>query len=394
MHGLWLQLVSLKFAVLGGSSAEAEDEKGAAHLLSVAAFAGTMEKSGLRLMRELEDIGATVSASADREKITLDVTVMSSMAELAFARLAETVSSPPKNKFALYDCMGAAQVAYDSHMASPKKLLVDLLHEAAYGETSPMGSPFLAEHGNLTNLAPESVFKYREHQYTANNLVVASSGLTHDTLKQYTVKYLSQLSSSADGTAAVSPYVGGDARLRMDCGGSTYTALAFPVPGAGIQAKPYNVLRVLLHNRIQKKLAAASTTAVKHLNEITSFYAPYTGTGGLWGVYTSSQGPLASNDMLAAAIDALKSIDANITTVELNCAKNQVIAMTTSEYSVCVRCICNPIHPYRTVCCGVLWCAVHVTCTPNYPPISTMPGPRPSHPVPNPVHEYELCTLL
>ena len=67
-------MVSFKFAVIGGSSAESEEEKGAAHLLSVAAFAGTTNKNGLRLMRELEDIGATVSASADREKVFFFVT--------------------------------------------------------------------------------------------------------------------------------------------------------------------------------------------------------------------------------------------------------------------------------------------------------------------------------
>lgn len=66
-------MVSINFAVLCGSRAESLSEKGAAHLLSVAAFAGTGKRSGLRLMRDLEDMGAVVGASVDREKVRVGV---------------------------------------------------------------------------------------------------------------------------------------------------------------------------------------------------------------------------------------------------------------------------------------------------------------------------------
>ena len=65
-------VVTLNFAVLCGSRAESLSEKGAAHLLSVAGFAGTGKRSGLRLMRDLENIGAVVGTSSDREKVKLE----------------------------------------------------------------------------------------------------------------------------------------------------------------------------------------------------------------------------------------------------------------------------------------------------------------------------------
>jgi predicted Zn-dependent peptidase len=42
---------------------------GAAHMLAVTAFGGTMRVSGLRLIRDLETMGAQISSSSDREKV-------------------------------------------------------------------------------------------------------------------------------------------------------------------------------------------------------------------------------------------------------------------------------------------------------------------------------------
>ena len=315
----------MKFAVLGGSAAEAAEEKGAAHMLSVAAFAGTANKTGLRLMRELEDIGATVSASADREKITLDVTVLSGVAELAFERMAETISSAPRNKYVILDCLGAAQVTYDSITKSPKKVVVELLHEAAFGEASPMGGSFLADHGDLHNLTAEAVLKYRQHQFTSNNLVIASSGISHDLLKGYTEKYLSTLASGAAANTA-SPYVGGEARQKLNVRGHTYTALAFPVPNAGLAAKPYNVLRAMLSQKLVKHTHEHSAT--ENVNgmggEASAFYAPYAGHGGLWGIYTNGSSPTVANAHLEHAIAELKTVANNVNAADFEAAKNNV----------------------------------------------------------------------
>lgn len=331
-------LVSLKFAVLGGSSAEAEDEKGAAHLLSVAAFSGTGNKTGLRLMRELEDIGATVSASADREKITLNVTVLSSMAEMAFERLADTITSPPRNKFVLLDCHGAAQLAYDAMASNPKKKVVELLHEAAFGETSPMGASFLADHNDLQNLQPESVFKYRQHQFTASNLIVASAGLPHETLRKLTDKYLSTLPTASTNTTGASPYVGGDARLKLDTHGATYVALAFPVPAGGAAAKPFNVLRVMLTAKLAQ-FAHGHPHYHSHADTsdcasaLSAFYAPYSGAnGGLWGFFGSGASPTTANGHMETAIAALKAIGGGaVAADELEAAKNHLTVQKTAE---------------------------------------------------------------
>ena len=100
---------------MSGSRAESISEKGAAHLISVAAYTGTTKRSGLRLARDLENLGAIFGASADREKvaiflkhyyrsarhhalllyqITFDLTVLPEKASEALGLVAEAIVSP------------------------------------------------------------------------------------------------------------------------------------------------------------------------------------------------------------------------------------------------------------------------------------------------------------
>eukprot|EP01006_Ploeotia_vitrea_P019766 TRINITY_DN52006_c0_g1_i1.p1 TRINITY_DN52006_c0_g1~~TRINITY_DN52006_c0_g1_i1.p1 ORF type:complete len:434 (-),score=12.37 TRINITY_DN52006_c0_g1_i1:52-1353(-) len=334
-------LVSLKFAVLGGASAETEEEKGAAHMLSVSAFAGTKNKNGIRLMRELEDIGATVSASADREKITIDVTVMSNMAELAFERVAETIVSPPKNNFVIMDYFGAAQLAYENKAKTPKHLLDELLHEAAYGEATPMGSSQFAE--DLSQLKPESILSYRNHQYTANNLIIAGSGLTSEMLKNYTDKYLNDLSNTGDNNNnnnVTYQYSGGDAKLKGNFNGKTYVALAFP---SDSKDKAYNVLKLLLQNKVNKV-----TDITKATGEVACFNAPYS-KGGLWGVYVCGNSAEVSNKLINTAIQELKGFTNNVPTADLETVKNQLtLEKTAALESESVTCALLSSHMTST----------------------------------------------
>ena len=63
--------MSFKFAVLGGSSAESKASKGAAHFLSTAAFAGNNSSSGMKIVNDLESLGATFQSYSDKEKVLL-----------------------------------------------------------------------------------------------------------------------------------------------------------------------------------------------------------------------------------------------------------------------------------------------------------------------------------
>lgn len=66
-------MVDIKFCIKAGSAYESYAQKGAAHLLSVSALSGTKTMTGLGIYRKLENLGATVTSSADREKVINDI---------------------------------------------------------------------------------------------------------------------------------------------------------------------------------------------------------------------------------------------------------------------------------------------------------------------------------
>lgn len=228
-------MVSINFAVLCGSRAETLSEKGAAHLLAVAAFSGTGKRSGLRLMRDLENLGATVGATVDREKvrlperrtvfshsltfltsvppqITYKVTCLPEQAEAAVAAVAEAITSPPASAYVVEEMKDTAQLTIDAHKACPREQVMELLYEAAYGENTPMGSP---TYGPLDKLDVGAVMDFRRAHFSAPNVVVSASGLSIEALKTMAELYLHALpaASSSHRALPMSPYVGGDMKV-------------------------------------------------------------------------------------------------------------------------------------------------------------------------------------
>lgn len=320
----------MKFSLLCGSSKESAEQKGAAHLLSINMFAGNNNKTGLRLMRELEDIGAVISSSFDRQKITVDVTVINNYTEVAFENISNiininnaTQNNDVNMSTILTDSFSTAELTYDNYKKNPKLLLTELLHEAAFGENSNMGSSILANNYDLHNLNVNNALEFKKNNFVANNLIISSSGIKHDQLKKLTEKYLSNLATNTNNTTINYNYVGGDAKLRNDFD-KTYLALAFPVTNNNCKA--FNVLRVLLSNKLNKSLDIANNNG-----EITGFYAPYT-TIGLWGFYANGTSSAVANKLIESAIKELRNVSTNnINNDDLEAAKKQLTLQKTTE---------------------------------------------------------------
>ena len=116
-------------------------------------------------------------------------------------------------------------------------LLAQLIQEAAYGETSPLGSSLYAP--SLKALAVPDVLAYRSTHFVKSNIIVTANGISNDRLKEI-IDAKGHLIPDGPTTPAValapSPYVGGDIKVRVPLSGTSHVALAFPVPSgdAGI----------------------------------------------------------------------------------------------------------------------------------------------------------------
>jgi predicted Zn-dependent peptidase len=102
-----------------------------------------------------------------------------------------------------------------------------MLHEASYGEGSPLGSSMFP--ASVKKLSANEIVAFRKSRFTASNIVVSSTGIPHDTVKKVVQYYFNAMPKTGDSTSPDSPYVGGDVRVRADLGGKTYLGLAFPI---------------------------------------------------------------------------------------------------------------------------------------------------------------------
>lgn len=285
--------VSLKFAVLGGSSTEGA-AKGAAHFLSHAALAGTQNSTGLQLVKHLESLGASFESHADREKIVYDVRVLPDKAEAVIEAVVSAIASPPHAPYLLEEVRAKAQVDYNKFAVDRSAQLQELLFEAAYGD-SPLGSSRFAS--NLKKLSVADVLKYRATHFVRGNVVVVGNGIGQEQLEAAINKSVTALPDGPAVALPASTYVGGDVKVRTDLDGASLFGLAFPVP-SGDASKPFKILNAL----IGEKLASQNVCAK---NFIHSFAA-----GGIFGVEAGAP------QHLQLVADELKAIAAKSPSID------------------------------------------------------------------------------
>jgi predicted Zn-dependent peptidase len=200
-----------------------------------------------------------------------------------------------------------AALAYEQFGANHHDQLVELIHETAFGETSPLGASFY--NLNLDHLSTDSVLEYRANHFLRNNLVIAGNGISTEALKSLTDKYVNEIAAGASaGSLPSSTYTGGDNKVRVDLGGKTNLAVGFHAP-VGSNGKAYEVLRELLSTRLAGKGVCASAFHFEHSKN------------GLLGVHTTGC-PQTATKNLHSAVEELKAIASG--SVDATAAKNKV----------------------------------------------------------------------
>lgn len=178
-----------------------------------------------------------------------------------------------------------------------------MLHEAAYGEWSALGSSVYSD----DHVDIKAARVYRNRVFTPENLVIVSDGgLSHEALKDFVatsfpVSKEMDLSagSSIKEKAPALDYKGGflSQRSRLS-NGAALAAVAFPLP-AGAKSRAASVVARMLTNRLKESGAA-------HKDAAGAFTSPYS-KEGLVGVYAcGSQESIKS--VISSVAAELKSI--------------------------------------------------------------------------------------
>ncbi len=262
-------------SVAAGSQYEGPADYGSALLMQHLAFKGTAKRSALRLLRDLESVGAAPASAAGRESLVYKVTALPDYAETALVAAFETALSPKITPYIVSELQAAAGADLEAFAADAGLQLTEALYEAAYGEDTPLGHAFYSPASGVT---ASSLNAYRAKTFEASSFTVVGTGVPHAQLLSWASGLTEGLSGGAGAKAPSSAYVGGEARLKATSD-ATFVGLALAAPAKA----DAGALAVLAAGWQAALPAGASVFTLPGLVGVTGAAAPATA-----GAYVNS----------------------------------------------------------------------------------------------------------
>lgn len=312
---------TLGIYVESGSVNESPYNKGVSHLLEYLAFKSTTNRSHLRLVRDVEAIGANVLAAASREQMAYSIDVPRTQAAAALEILADAVVNPRLQAYEVKEAAEKLEADLKGLADNPQLALMEALHGAAYW--GDLAKPLLAPVGAPGALSAEAVAEFVAENYTAGRIVLAGAGVEHGELVKLAEPLLGGVPAGAGAPEGASSYTGGEARLPAP-GPLTHAILAFELEGGwrSVEASvAATVLQYLLggggsfsaggpgkgmHSRLYRRVLnqhgwVSNCTAVNSIYNDT----------GLVGIFATAEGQHA-DALVALLADEVAALAADI----------------------------------------------------------------------------------
>jgi len=324
----------------GGARAEDDKMRGASHLISNLAFVQrSRAKTGLRIVRDLEDVGAAGTATSTRESLSFSSTSLRShtrsscegIAEVAF-NSAFTPWDVAEGKVNTKNCLAASSV---------HEKLADAIHVAAFYDTETLGKAVLAPEDNLSNLKSLDVADFMESLIVPSNIVVAGVDVAHSELVAFAEKTCGHLPAGTVSTGPASEYVGGEVRIRGS--GNANVTLAFQAGGTG-SAAPYQVLAEVFGSGSmfargrglgQGNTRLGKTVAESGAVRTAEGFCVAHSDGGLVGI-TAEASPDQAGSMVDFLGATFKGVASGLTDSECDAAKARLKLKIATASSSCV----------------------------------------------------------
>lgn len=262
-----------------GSSQEGPGEAGAALGNRYLAFKSGSGLSSALILRSLEDVGASVFASAGRRGATVGFTAARENAAFVAPLL---LTECAFEKWDVKEAQDLASIEAAEASENAQVALTDQIYAAAFGAQSAMGSSYYT-----AGASRSAIMSFRARNYTLDGAVLAATGIADHEAFVAMVDAEFPIPAPRKEALAVAEYLGGEARLSAPSMGYVHVALAFEGPTS---APVMNVLKYCLD-----------------MGGASAFAAP-----GIVGVYGGS----APGDA-AATVDKMSETLGTVPTVDL-----------------------------------------------------------------------------
>jgi len=326
---------TLSLYVNAGSRYENRQTIHAATFLKHLGYKGTHEKSALRLVRDVEHIGATFQTETTRDTVGYHIRGLrlpeksDSVNLTVMAETLRYVLNPLLLEYEIERIRPIVAREAESAEHNPRIKLFELIHAEAFRDTG-LGQPFVPSYA-VKKVTPQTIHAHvKNFYYPGDRLTIVGTGIDHqqlvskleplfaDPTLQGKFRELRAFPPLPDEpqTPQKSTFVGGGA-IRLAGSGNTHVAIAFS--GAPIAHKDNLALSILSEILGGGTLTNAGPGDARHtsrlyanvlekhtfIDEVSTYQLSYS-DAGLFGVYVSAT-PGHGKDVVSAVVDVLKS---------------------------------------------------------------------------------------
>ena len=320
--------------VEAGSRHEVCSVEGAAHMLKHLGFKATTKRSALRLYRDMEDAGITSSTTSDREHVVYRADCLRDNALTALTVIGETMTQP---YFPIYELLETRSMVNHDHSEQQNNghaLVDELVHATAYGRRSALGVTDVSNGQTVAGVDADALRNYQSNTFTGGRIVVAATGVDHNTLVQSAEDIFSSIAAGEGGATATPAYTGGHA-VASAATDACHVAIALDTGTGGFKSKSETqilsslALETMLGGGVSSSNARLSTSVTEDRfgsgSGASAFGSTYA-DAGLVGVFGTASGSEVDS-LVKTLCKELKNASASSPkAAEVSRAKNQLKA--------------------------------------------------------------------
>ncbi len=169
-------LVTLRILVRGGGESDPAEMAGLASITAELLRRGTLTRPADRFAEELESLGASFQATADRQATQVAGEFLSKAAAPAIALMADAVLKPAfteaETKKALAQRIDASRALKDNALAAAGHYF----HAFFFAPSHPYARPVEGDEISLARIDRAAIAGYHQRRYTGGNFIVIAAG--------------------------------------------------------------------------------------------------------------------------------------------------------------------------------------------------------------------------
>eukprot|EP00111_Clytia_hemisphaerica_P019504 TCONS_00057513-protein len=315
-----------------GSRHETAANLGINHLLKNASFLDNGERTSLRTVREVQEVGGSLEVNSSREVSSRTAAFLRNKLPEVMENIAPGITKPLYQAWEITDARNFSNQQNITVKGDDSAVNIENLHKAAY--RTGLGNSLYCDDLSLGVYSSTEIAEYAQSNFVGNKMTIVGTDVSHDELVRYANDLFGSIQAGDKQVTPQQKYYGGDSRAHTS---NEFTYASLVGEGVGMfngDLATYLVLQRILgvgpytkwgDNTQSSRLAKAAQAAVSGPLSINALNVSYSDSG-LFG-FNAITSPQNIGAVMKSAVTEIGNISkGQLSTEELERAKTQAKA--------------------------------------------------------------------